>query len=113
MSIFQTFAVSFAVLLVAACLLIGVVWFCSMWFGMRNKAESQMRNVMGDQFQGHGTLTTCWHGLQAFCLCVAGVLALIAIGLWSLVAAPVYWAWYRVRGKPLPSPNYGIHDDVA
>jgi len=113
MSTFQTFAVSFVVLLVAACLIIAVVWFCLMWFGMRRRAESQMRGVLVDDYQAQGIFQSTWHGPQTLCFCVVGVFALMAISLWTLVAAPFYWAWYRLRGKPLPTPNYGFHDDVA
>jgi len=71
-----------------------------------------MRDALDDDYQGHDTLTTIWHGLQALCVCVVGVFALMAISLWTLVAGTCFWAWHRLRGKPLPTPNYDF-DDVA
>lgn len=83
-----------------------------MWFGVRRRAETQMRGTLGDDYQSHSDLRSIWHGLQALLLCIVGVFLLIGIGLWTLLVAPFYWAWYRMRGKPLPTPNYDF-DDVA
>ena len=113
MSTFQTFGVSFVIFLVVACLLISIVWFCTMWFGIRTRVESQMRDVMGGKYQSHGALVTSWHGLQVLCFCIVGVFALVTISLWMLAVAPFYWAWYRLRGKPMPTPDHVIHDDVG
>jgi hypothetical protein len=71
-----------------------------------------MRGVLGDDYQPHGILPTIWHGLQALLFCIIGVFFVIGMGLWALLVAPFYWAWYRIRGKPLPTPNYDF-DDVA
>ena len=58
-------------------------------------------------------LVTSWHGLQVLCFCIVGVFALVTISLWMLAVAPFYWAWYRLRGKPMPTPDHVIHDDVG
>ena len=102
MGIIQTFFASFGVLLIAACLLIAAVWFCLMWFGTRRRAEAQMRGVLGNDCQSHGILSNIRHAFQALLLCIIGVFFVIGMGLWTLLVAPLYWAWYRLRGKPLP-----------
>src|SRR5688572_13142017 len=95
-----------------ASLIIAAAWFCVLWFGARKRAEAQMRGVLGGNYQPHSVLGGIWHGSQALLLCIIGVFFVIGMGLWTLLVAPFYWAWYRLRGRPLPTPNYDF-DDVA
>jgi len=100
-STIQTFLASFGILLIAACPIIAAVMFCREWFGTRRRIEAQMR-VLGDDYQSCGILHTVWHGLQAFLFCLISVIFVIGMGLWALLVL----AWYRIRGRPLPAPNY-------
>lgn len=71
-----------------------------------------MRGVLGDDYQPHGILLSIWHGLQVLWFCIMAVFFVVGVGLWTLLFAPLYWAWYRIRGKPLPTPNYDLDDET-
>jgi len=81
-----------------------------MWFGVRRRTEASMQAALGDDYQAHSVLRSVWLAVQTLFLCTIGVFFLIGIGIWTLLVSPFYWAWHRMRGKPLPAPNYDLND---
>jgi len=91
-------------------MVISIAWFYQFWFRDRSRIEAQMGGVLGDEYQPNSFLSNVWHGIQVLSLCTVGVFLLIGLGLWGLLIAPLYWGWYRIRGKPLPEPDNDFHD---
>ena len=111
MSIAQTFWVVFGILLLTGCVAISAVTFGRLWFVDRPRLQTKMRQALGGEHEPVRAFSSFWGSLQAFLVVALGVLCAIAIGILSLFWVPLVFAWYRLRGKPLPAPNLRFEDE--
>ena len=110
MSVIQTFFVSFGILFVVACLIIAVCMFVRVWFGVGRRMQAKMRDAFGVECEPLGLMRSITLGIQLFFIITIGIVFLIAAGLWELSIGSLCRAWYWIRGKPLPTPDYDFHN---
>jgi hypothetical protein len=105
MSIAQTFWVVFGILLLIACVVISAVTFGRIWFVDRPRLQKELRATLGGKHNLAAPFSGLWGVLQSVLVVAMGGFCVIGIGVLSLFWVPVVFAWYRLRGKPLPPPQ--------